>query len=177
MPYMDGYQATDEIKKTYSSQELPIIALTASAMNEEVGFIKEKFDGYLRKPVSKSELLREIIFHIPHKVNLNGVTITSEKPRQIFSGRIELEKTTVSPEFLIILDSEIIPAYEAVKKTLYISKINAFAEMLKSNAEKYDIAILTQFADELLEQSKGFKIDKIVQIISNFHILVDSLKK
>lgn len=176
MPYMDGYQATDEIKKTYSSEQLPIIALTASAMSEEVGLIKEKFDGYLRKPVSKSELLREIINHIPHKVTIAGVPASIEKQKQKFSGRIELEKTTVSIEFLQILESEIIPAYEAVKKTLYISKINAFAEMLKANAEKYQVEILTQFADDLLEQAKGFKIDKIVQIISNFYKLVDSLK-
>ena len=35
MPEMDGYKATELIRETYSSHELPIIAMTAYAMDQE----------------------------------------------------------------------------------------------------------------------------------------------
>lgn len=175
MPYMDGYQATEEIKKIYDSASLPIIALTASAMSEEVSAIKEKFDGYLRKPVSKSQLLREIIFHIPDKVNLTKATIEVQD-KSSSNDLVDEQIIKVSDEFITIIDDEIIPAYESVKKTLFISKILAFADMLQSRADEYGVKVLKEYALELQEQAKGFKIDKIVQIMSNFYIIINRLK-
>ncbi len=58
MPEMDGYEATQEIRKIESLKGLPIIALTAKAMKED----KEKcfsvgMSDYISKPVNLEQLL------------------------------------------------------------------------------------------------------------------------
>ena len=61
IPEMDGFQATREIRKRETSPRIPIIALTANAMDED----REKclaagMDGFIGKPFNKNVLV-EII--------------------------------------------------------------------------------------------------------------------
>jgi len=58
MPIMDGYEAADAIKKL---GDVPIVALTASVMQDEYERLKRKnFDAYLRKPVLRNDLFTEL---------------------------------------------------------------------------------------------------------------------
>ena len=63
MPNMDGFEACREIKLLHP--ELPIIALTANVMVDDVKrYAKEGFDGHLGKPVDIEELYRAIKWHL-----------------------------------------------------------------------------------------------------------------
>ena len=58
MPEMDGFQATQEIRKRETGSRIPIIALTANAMDED----REKclaagMDGFISKPFNKNVLV------------------------------------------------------------------------------------------------------------------------
>jgi CheY-like chemotaxis protein len=57
MPDMDGYETIREIRKTPAGQELPILALTARAMNGDCEKCLEAgATGYLAKPVNSKQL-------------------------------------------------------------------------------------------------------------------------
>ena len=61
MPDMDGYEAISEMKKDIHLNKIPVISVTAQAMNGD----KEKClaagaDGYVSKPIRINELLRLI---------------------------------------------------------------------------------------------------------------------
>ncbi len=174
MPYMDGYRATEIIKNELGLIDIPIIALTASAMKEEVSKIMNLFDSYLRKPVSKIQLVNELIKYLPHKVNKPKSFVIENKSD--FELALSEVVDYIPNEFFAELEINIIPFYESIKKSLYISKIKEFAEKLIALSDIYNIKILRAYSEELITQSNGFKIDKIVQIMSNFYILVDSLK-
>lgn len=61
MPLMNGYQATQAIRKSGSGQALaiPIIAMTADAFHEDVVKASEAgMDGHLSKPINPQELYR-----------------------------------------------------------------------------------------------------------------------
>ncbi|MEI6048480.1 MAG: ATP-binding protein [Bacteroidota bacterium] len=61
MPVMDGYEATRRIKLTEEGKLTPIIALTASAFEEERKEIKSlDMQGYLRKPFRENDLFNLI---------------------------------------------------------------------------------------------------------------------
>jgi len=68
MPVLNGYKATEEIRKTACLSELPIIAMTADAMND----IKDKcmsagMNGYISKPIDINLLGNELLRWISHK--------------------------------------------------------------------------------------------------------------
>jgi len=58
MPVVDGKQATQEIRKTKEFESLPIVALTANAMNDaKTRYLELGMNSVLSKPFKKEALL------------------------------------------------------------------------------------------------------------------------
>ena len=65
MPEMDGYEATKRIKTTTKGQATAIIALTASALEEQKAVILSAgCDDFIRKPFQEEEIFKAIQKHI-----------------------------------------------------------------------------------------------------------------
>ncbi|HPX97315.1 MAG TPA: ATP-binding protein, partial [Thermotogota bacterium] len=61
MPILDGYEATRKIKATERGRKTPVIAVTASAFEDEEKSVSATgVDGYLRKPVCPDDLFELI---------------------------------------------------------------------------------------------------------------------
>ncbi|WP_051908744.1 ATP-binding protein [Candidatus Odyssella acanthamoebae] len=61
MPDMNGREATIHIRRLFSKKELPIIAVTASALQkEEEEFFEAGVNGYVAKPLQAKTLISEI---------------------------------------------------------------------------------------------------------------------
>ena len=65
MPVMDGYEATRAIKGTTRGHATVIIALTASALEEDrVVILSEGCDAYIRKPFRQEEIFEALSTHL-----------------------------------------------------------------------------------------------------------------
>lgn len=60
MPVMDGKQATITLQNQESTAHIPIIAVTASAMKEEVAQLQKIFNQVLNKPVNYVQLIETL---------------------------------------------------------------------------------------------------------------------
>ena len=61
MPGMDGITAARLIKGSEQSKDIPVLALTASAMKgDEEEMMSHGFDGYIAKPIDAKALLEMI---------------------------------------------------------------------------------------------------------------------
>lgn len=61
MPELDGIEATRQIRASGRQENIPIIALTANAMQgDEERFLAAGMDDYLPKPVNRAELLKKL---------------------------------------------------------------------------------------------------------------------
>ena len=77
MPVMDGLQATRAIRQQPSLAELPVIAMTANAFEEDRQICLEAgMNGYLTKPVSPDSLYKLLAEWIPH----DGTVAPEESP-------------------------------------------------------------------------------------------------
>lgn len=66
LPGMDGVTAARVIKSNADGKNIPILALTASAMKgDEEKIIAQGFDGYIAKPVEMKELLKKLSDNLP----------------------------------------------------------------------------------------------------------------
>ena len=78
MPHMDGYQATQELRK--HGITTPIVALTANAMvGDDRKCIEAGCNDYLAKPIERRDLLNKIVKYLPSKDDALSNTINSAK--------------------------------------------------------------------------------------------------
>lgn len=80
MPFMDGYQATEEIRlnelASESAKHIPIIALTAHALAEDEAKCKEAgMDGWVTKPFTRQDLSKALQKWLPEQL-----VITDQPP-------------------------------------------------------------------------------------------------
>mgnify|MGYP005849846659 CR=1 FL=1 len=67
LPDIDGLEATARLKAAPDMAHIPVIALTANAMHgDRERFIAAGCDGYLAKPVTKTELLNTVAHYLGH---------------------------------------------------------------------------------------------------------------
>jgi signal transduction histidine kinase/DNA-binding response OmpR family regulator len=60
MPGMDGREALTQIRADPGLRDVRVIAVTASSLLDEEPALKDAFDGYLRKPVTREALSAEL---------------------------------------------------------------------------------------------------------------------
>lgn len=164
MPVMDGYQAAKEIKLM---TDTPIIALTASVMGRDIGLINEKdFDGYLRKPVLQSELLKELRRFLPYSTaplaEAEDIFLTEEE-------KVEVPLVLKALEGLTIMHGVIL-------KNNNISDIKKFSELITELAKQYPLKVLLDYALQLENDVGCFDITAIKQDINNFQQLAVALR-
>lgn len=65
MPQMTGYEVTRKLRERFSANELPILMLTAkNQVSDLIEGLENGANDYLRKPISKHELLARIKTHL-----------------------------------------------------------------------------------------------------------------
>lgn len=66
MPVMDGYEACEVLNNDDELKDIPIVAITASALKQDENTIAKICSGYLRKPVRRQDLIAELMKHLPN---------------------------------------------------------------------------------------------------------------
>jgi PAS domain S-box-containing protein len=78
MPIIDGYSATKEIRE--NNHTIPIIALTANAMKEDIEKSKSAgMNEHLNKPIDVEKLYKTLLNYIPQKESLTENSIEIDK--------------------------------------------------------------------------------------------------
>jgi signal transduction histidine kinase/ligand-binding sensor domain-containing protein/CheY-like chemotaxis protein len=84
MPHMDGFQATRQIKATPAGKSTVVIALTASALEDDrAQILADGCDDYLRKPIHEADVVRLLEKHLDAKFDYLS---PSEGPSGAVSG-------------------------------------------------------------------------------------------
>ena len=106
MPVMDGLEASRRIRRYRSSNVLPIIALTASAMPEDRGHCFDAgMNGYVTKPVGKTELYKAITELISTRTK-QAMMPTQTLP--LFDRATALVRVSQDEEALMVMASQFV---------------------------------------------------------------------
>ncbi len=173
MPGMSGYEAATIIRGDNKYQKIPIIAVTASVMKEDIENLEQHFDAYLKKPISKAFLTKTLAQFLPHTVeeNENGTEKTDrEKVEDNIESlsdfpdlvRLVLEKTDDIDE---LLEEIAIDKVEVLAKDIEIigtdnscEPLINWANKLNNAAYKFDIESIQGLLTDMqrqLEKPKG----------------------
>jgi two-component system cell cycle response regulator DivK len=70
LPGMDGMEVVEQLKADTAVKDIPVIAITASAMvGDRERFLGAGCDDYLSKPIQVMELINKVAAHYPGSSN------------------------------------------------------------------------------------------------------------
>lgn len=190
MPVMDGYEATDIIRKLETYQHrarTPIVALTANVMKgDDKKCIEAGMDDYVSKPLRQGDLERILIRWIPAEKH-GGGTAQTEKlmssnesvilNTEIFEAFSELMGDSLSG--ILELHAETSESYiKIMHMALESSDFHALSEAahpLKSSSQQIGAIRIAELAREIELISKTLSPD--VQCLKKLIALIESAQK
>jgi CheY-like chemotaxis protein len=122
MPVLDGYKATEHIKATTKGQATAIIALTASAFEEEKAVVLSAgCDDFLRKPFKEAEIFELMQQHLGVRYLYEDIQPEEEQKGDLSASAADLTAlAALAPELRRRLED-----------TLLMADLQAIAEIIQ----------------------------------------------
>ncbi len=167
MPIMNGRTALIELRKLKNFELLPVIAVTASSMaGEDENELRVSFDGYLRKPYSRAQLLQELSHFIPPYRAESFITTAVE------TGPAPAEWAALVMKLREIERSD----WPHVCEALVMSEVKLFATNLISLAKFANCPLLEVFATNIQKKAEVFALDELEKILRGFPSFIQKLE-
>ncbi len=170
MPGLGGRGALAAIRKLPAHAWTPVIAVTASALLGEETELKERFDGYVRKPFSKRDLFSELAHFLPQVASEEGAG--PDGP-----SAVAVVKRPVPPELLVELRRLQDAEWPAIRDGLAINESQEFAAKLLRLARQWTCAPLETYAHALAEHAANYSVVELEDHVSRFPEMVGRLEE
>lgn len=184
MNEMDGYEVLDRLKTADDLKTVPVIAFTAADTKQErKKIMAHGFDGYLYKPVRRTELLRKIACYLPYAVMektakpspvSEKMEETSTPASERLSEALAEAPAEITVEAMAFLNGDLKELWETVRRSGSFEEIEAFANQVCSFGQKYKLGRFSQFGDDLIMQVRAFEVEGIEVSMDLFPQLVDN---
>ncbi len=172
MPIMNGDEATEILKNDDETKDIIVIALTASVMKSDIDQIMEKgFDSFLRKPVQRHDLLKELAQHLANSAPEQPEIIEPQE----FSYK--MEDIDIRPEMLDELNDRFKETFQSAQASGDIDEIGSFADELQAFAQEKAIPPVEDFAHQLKTHVMNFDIERMTNLFQRFPVLVEELEQ
>lgn len=161
MPVMSGYEIIDALRSDKRTEDIPIIAVTASAMKEDSERIKKMGISYLRKPFSKSDLLKVLM----EKVRFEYESESKGPRESVGKEQLDIQSLRAAPE----LTSSLVKyraQCEILSEIMAIDKIEEFSQELLALGKRHQHPPLLEFASDLYGAVERFCIEKIRKLLA-----------
>lgn len=163
MPIMDGFEAARVMKGDDLWKSIPLIAVTASAMKSDEERITAVCDGYLKKPINKTGLIKEMMRFLSHKIANKG---SSSESYRSHLGQFEPDAFAPYPELVNVLRSRK-KEYQELSSVIAVSSMEKLVAELKGLAKEYNCQLLFHCAEELDMATRLFDISAINRILGH----------
>jgi len=171
LPDMSGYEATALIKSDKRSRYIPVLAFTASAMATDESQARTLFDGFIRKPVTKSELYTKLRLFLPHTREHFG---DHAIPLEGYS-EMKISPDTRS-QVISRLENDLMDDWQEIKDNLLIYKIEEFVGKIESLEGFSEVAPLVKYDKELKKTLNNFDIEGLQTKIREYPKLIKRIK-
>jgi CheY-like chemotaxis protein len=143
MPVMDGVTATVEIRKDGRFSNLPIVAMTANAMQQDKDkCITAGMVDFITKPIQPDELWAALGRWIKPKHPAASPDATSPASTRV---KVSLKKLDKAPVARVAIDPEKLRQVCAQLAALLADDDSAASDMLDDNADLLNAAFTTQY--------------------------------
>jgi CheY-like chemotaxis protein len=171
MPVLDGVSATKKIRVLNDFKNIPIIALTASALiSDREKIMKSGFNAFISKPIQLANLYIELANFLPHQF-----IEPEEEAKVLILNDIKLSNQKIV-ENIDYLKNKILPELYELTKIFIIDDIEVFTQNFSKFLESVEIFEFEPFIIELKESIESFNLSRIKSILKNLISYIENLK-
>ena len=175
MPVLNGYEVTAFIKADEQMKHIPVVMLTASVIKEQEDEVKQNnFDGFLRKPVNRIELIAQLMRFLPHSIR--------KKTRETIETGEKKEPETISretqsqlPHILGILENRFTGEWKRVSEVFILDDVETFALGIINLGNQYHLSLLSQWGEKLLKEIRSYDMENSPITLAYFPELVKKI--
>ena len=167
MPRLDGAGFLKAVRELADpeARAVPIVAVTASAMLDDVERGRRMFDGFLVKPVSKALLIREVARFVAHTQGNGGGARASRAPEEgLDAGRLAEA-----------LGEGVAEEIATLRKHMRVQQARALGERLREAGGRAGHARLAKLGGELSEAASAFQIGRLQSVVAELEIMVSAV--
>jgi PAS domain S-box-containing protein len=168
MPHMDGQTAVQQFKQDPLLREIPVIAVTAAAMKSTEEAFGSVCDAFVRKPVSKEDIVRTLMRFLPYTHHHKSAPALAETPM--------LVPPTNLPELRKVVMTHLLPQWKPLSATSAINDLEDFGREVRELGLRYGYLPLHQWGEELYNEASVFNIVALPKILARFPALIATLE-
>ncbi len=142
----------------------PIIVITAAAMKEEEEILRKISDTYLKKPVSKAQLVR----FLPHDEVEQDQAVTAPGVDRHWSPKELLEEQRGELPELQKLLADSVSIWQELSETLTINDIEIFASQMQGAGHRLGFVALENWGERLATQAALFGMASLPVTLGEF---------
>ena len=165
MPEMDGYKCTSKLKNNDNFKDIPVIAVTASAMKEKEERIRSICDAFIRKPISRIDIINGLSKFLPHHI----LEPMEEEERPLENWQIEKLSSIIKD--LLELDKVI----EVTTQTMTINDLQSFYDTLSAKTKDLKIHQIETWLQQYLFNLQNFRMEELKEQLLNFENFISGL--
>lgn len=151
MPVMNGIDASVFIKSDNKHRHIPIIAVTANVNKKDMNNVKNICDGFLSKPIMKSELFRMLSNYLTEEKS-------SENNHNYDLSKIENNDTI----------KKFVKTAKNIIDNFIFDDIELFGDELNEYAYSINSENLLNFSYQFKKAIQEFEVDKISEYLNQF---------
>ncbi|MEA5534113.1 PAS domain S-box protein [Crocosphaera sp. XPORK-15E] len=169
MPNLDGWEVTKLLKENPTTQNIPIIILTASCNIQESEELRPFVKNILPKPVSQSQLFLALKSILASQKSPSPMINLSELDALESSLLEQPGDSSLSlSELIQELTVEIEQNLPTIKQKMTVGDLEGFAQRLMSLGHQYQCTILLNYAQHLQQQLDDFNWENMPSTINSF---------
>lgn len=170
---MSGISATEIIKRTDGIKHIPVIAFTASALQNQMDLIHQLFDGYIHKPISKKVMIQTLKMHLKYEY---GELKIVDKPVGVLDFKPDSHCAEIAKDVMDDLQYEIYDQWKEISDSLIIFEIEEFCDKLDLISQKHNCTVLNAYSTQLRESIQSFDVERIEKSVNEFGDLMQLMK-
>ncbi|WP_013323115.1 PAS domain S-box protein [Gloeothece verrucosa] len=180
MPNLDGQETAQLLKQDEKTANIPVIIVTASSEIQEEMELRKICAGFIRKPVSRAQLVKAL------KKVLKLSVVPEEKTHEALptdnkqDNLMPLRESPVGESLLQLLGllrEEAENTLPLLRKKMTIGQLEEFTERLQAWGQEYNSQLILDYAKSLQQQLDEYDWEKIPQTIENFLVIQQSLEQ
>jgi len=169
MPGMDGFTTLQKSREIENMQDVPIIAITASGMTDEIARIEQSgFDNYLIRPFNRPALLELVAQYLPAQRLEKQDEPGRDDDQVLREGDEDSPRLAVSAKAYLVLTRDLLRQLQLVEQRQSMPEIIAFAGEVKHAGEEFSLAQLVLFGTSLEEDAQAFDIEGVERKLKYF---------